>query len=276
MTFNCLGIIGFGSIASTLMKVLETSLDRPIDCIVCLVRPGSLEKTRRAFAGHAAVAQRLEAVDALDGLIAARPGLVIECAGHEAVQSFAVPLLQHGIETVVTSIGALSDPDLHAELIEAAKAGNTRMVLPAGAVGGIDILSAISRSGIESVTYTSRKPPQAWRGTPAEALLDLGGLAEEAVFYQGTARAAASDYPKNANVAATIALAGAGFENTRVRMVADPAVDCNVHEFDVRSAAAEVSITVRGRPSPQNPKTSLPTVYSLAREVINRLGPVAI
>ncbi len=276
MTLNCLGIIGFGSIASTLAEVLETSLDRPIDRIVCLVRTASLEKTRRVLAGISGVAARLEAVDALDDLVAARPDLVIECAGHEAVRSFAAPLLRHGFETIITSIGALSDPELHAELVQAAKSGNTRMVLPAGAVGGIDILSAISRSGVESVTYTSRKPPQAWHGTPAENLLDLDELTEEAVFYQGTARAAASDYPKNANVAATIALAGAGFENTRVRMVADPEVDCNVHEFEVKSAAAELSVTVRGRPSPQNPKTSLPTVYSLAREVMNRIGPVAI
>lgn len=276
MTFACLGIIGFGSIASTLMEVLAASLDRPIDRVVCLVRPASLEKTRQALAQHSGVAAHLDAVDSLDDLVATRPDIVIECAGHEAVQSFAVPLLRQGIETVVTSIGALSDPELHADLIGGARSGDTRMVLPAGAVGGIDVLSAVSRSGVEDVTYTSRKPPGAWRGTPAEKLLDLEGLAEEAVFYQGTARAAASDYPKNANVAATIALAGAGFENTRVRMVADPAVDCNVHEFEVKSAAAELSITVRGRPSPQNPKTSLPTVYSLAREVMNRIGPVAI
>lgn len=276
MTLNCLGLIGYGSIASTLMEVLQQSLDQPIGRVVCLVRTASLEKKRRALADCADVAVHIDVVDALEDLVAAQPDLVIECAGHSAVQNYVASLLNRGIETVVTSIGALSNADLHAELVAAATAGNSRMVLPAGAVGGIDILSAVSRSGVDSVTYTSRKPPRAWQGTPAEKLLDLEGLAEEAVFYQGTARAAASDYPKNANVAATIALAGAGFENTRVRMVADPTVDCNVHEFEVRSAAAELSVTVRGRPSPQNPKTSLPTVYSLAREVMNRIGPVAI
>lgn len=276
MTLACLGIIGFGSIASTMIEVLERSLDRPIDRVVCLVRTASLQKTRRSLENRKSVAAQFHVVDTVSELVAANPDLVIECAGHVAVQSFVPSLLQNGIETVVTSIGALSDPALHAELTAAARSGNTLMVLPAGAVGGIDILSAISRSGIASVTYTSRKPPQAWRGTPAEELLDLDGLAEEAVFYQGTARAAASDYPKNANVAAAIALAGAGFDDTNVRMVADPTVDCNVHEFEARSGAAEVTVTIRGRPSPQNPKTSLPTVYSLVREVMNRIGPVAI
>jgi aspartate dehydrogenase len=149
-------------------------------------------------------------------------------------------------------------------------------VLPAGAVGGIDALGAAKLSGLEEVTYTGRKPPLAWKGTAAEALLDLGALTEPATFFEGTAREAAMQYPQNANVAATVALAGAGFDATRVRLVADPTIARNLHEVSVRSAAAEFSIRLEGRPSPSNPKTSLTAGYSMAREVLNRARPVVV
>ena len=154
--------------------------------------------------------------------------------------------------------------------------GGARMILPAGAVGGIDILAALRPSGIASVTYTGRKPPRAWAGTPAEGLLDLAALTDEAVFFSGTAREAALQYPKNANVAATVALAGAGLEATRVRLIADPAISANVHEIAVQAGAAEFTIRITGHPSPDNPKTSLTTVYSVAREILNRSREVAI
>ena len=83
-------------------------------------------------------------------------------------------------------------------------------------------------------------------------------------------------YPKNANVAATLALAGLGFEATRVEMVADPAVSQNIHEYRVTSGAADYAMRIEGKPSPDNPKTSLATVYSVAREVMNRMTEVAI
>jgi len=150
------------------------------------------------------------------------------------------------------------------------------MILPAGAVGGIDLLSALRPSGIKSLRYTGRKPPMAWTGTPAEGLLDLPSLTEPAVFFTGTARDAARLYPKNANVAATLALAGPGFEGTEVQLVADPTITRNVHEVAVTAGAGDFHIRIEGKPAPDNPKTSLATVYSLAREVLNRSREVAI
>ena len=82
---------------------------------------------------------------------------------------------------------------------------------------------------------------------------------------------AARDYPQNANVAATIALAGAGFAATRVRLTADPGVARNVHELFVRSRAVDVTIEIAGHPSPDNPKTSLTTGFALAADVLARL-----
>jgi aspartate dehydrogenase len=126
------------------------------------------------------------------------------------------------------------------------------------------------------VTYHGIKPPKAWAGTPAEQLCDLGRLTERTVFFRGTAREAARDFPRNANVAATLALAGAGFEATRVELVADPAAPGNVHSYDVRSKVAKFRVEIENLPSSGNVKTSVSTVYSVLREIRNRMESVVI
>ena len=267
-----LAIIGAGAVTREMLAVLAQRLPGKLEHLIMLVRGGKAEQVRNELRhACASICERFDVVDEVAALIDAKPGLVVEAAGHEAVAECVPPLLETGIETVVASTGALSDALLAERLAEAARRGGTRVVLSAGAVGGMDILSALSRSGIHSVDYTSRKPPNAWKGTVAESVLDLDALDIEAEFFVGTARQAASSYPKNANVAATIAMAGRGFDDTTVRLIADPAVNANIHSFKVISEAAEVTVRIEGKPSQANSKTSLPTVYSLVREVMNRV-----
>lgn len=261
-----LGIIGYGNITRALLEVLKREGAMPLQ-LTLLVRPSQAEAARATGA---------EVVTDTAALLAARPDMLVECAGHSAVTDAVVPALRARIETVVVSIGALADAALYAAVMEAARDGGTRVVLPAGAIGGVDLLAALKPSGITSVVYTSRKPPLAWRGTPAETLLDLPALKNPATFFTGNAREAALAYPKNANVAATLALAGLGFEDTQVEMVADPTVTQNIHEYRVTAGAADYTMRIEGKPSPDNPKTSLATVYSVAREVLNRVREVAI
>lgn len=73
-----------------------------------------------------------------------------------------------------------------------------------------------------------------------------------------------------------MALAGLGFEDTQVRMIADPSASGNIHEVSVRSGALDFTIRLEGKPLPGNPKTSASTVFSVAREVLNAVRPVAI
>lgn len=212
----------------------------------------------------------------IEDLLATKPDVVVECAGHKAVVEFGAQVLSAGIPLLIVSIGSLADEVLLTRLRTAADAGHTRIILAAGAMAGIDALSAARLGGLTRVRYTGRKPPFAWRDTPAEELIDLDALDGPTTFYRGTAREAALAYPKNSNVAATIALAGLGFDATEVELVADPATTKNVHELMFEGADGRFDITICGEPSKANPKTSALTAHSIARLLCGMTSPLVI
>lgn len=264
-------IIGFGSIARDLVSILADAADGPPERLTILVRDGRQSETIAALANP-----EIDVSADFEDLLAANPDVVVECAGHNAVAAFGTRILEHGVDLIVASVGAFSDPELTRALESAAGHSGAQCVVPGGAIGGVDALGAAKLSGLNSVTYTGRKPPKAWTGTPAEEVVDLSALTKPVTFFEGSAREAAQSFPKNANVAATLALAGMGMDATRVRLIADPDTRENVHEFDVTSTALDFSMRLVGKPSPLNPKTSRSTVYSLARAVLNRRAAIAI
>lgn len=267
-----LGLIGYGSIAKQTLAVLASQLATPLDAIICLAKADGLARARDMLEtfGEKLAMQRIVANSIAD-FLNAKPDFVAEAAGHEALAANGVAVLEGGRDLIVTSVGALADDDLRLALDRAAALGGAHYALCAGAIGGLEILAAAKLAGLTGLVYTSRKPPSAWHGTAAENLVDLDNLAEPHQFFEGTARIAARDYPQNANVAATLALHGAGLDHTRVRLIADPHVRCNLHEISVRSVCADIDIRIAGVPSPENPKTSMTTGYALAAQILKRL-----
>lgn len=277
MTIKSLGVIGSGAIAAPMLAALARNVGEPIERLAILTLPAAADAARElAQRCGPRIARRTDVFTDGDAFLAAPFDFVVECAGHAAVKAYGKKVLETGVELLVVSIGALTDDTLRNGLEAAAKRSGARLVLCSGAIGGIDLLSAARLSGIERITYTSRKPPKAWKGTPAEKLIDLDNVATETVFYEGTARAAARDYPQNANSAATIAIASVGLDHTSVRLIADPLAPGNVHEFKLSSACADMEVRIVGKPSPDNPKTSMSTAYTVAREILNRMSPIAI
>ncbi|MBL8689259.1 MAG: aspartate dehydrogenase [Rhodospirillaceae bacterium] len=236
--------------------------------ITTLVRPGRAGAARAALPGQVAV------VESLDGLTL--PPLVVECGGHGAVREHGAAVLLRGAELVVVSTGALADPTLFDALKNAAEKGCGRLSLVSGAVGGIDALAAAREGGLSKVVYTGRKPPAGWRGTAAEKVVDLDTIAAPTEVYRGNAGEAARRFPQNANVAATIALAGLGLDATEASLIADPSATGNIHRIEAEGAFGRFSLEFSGKTLPGNPKTSMMAALSVIRAVRNRIERVAI
>src|SRR5690606_39215010 len=132
---------------------------------------------------------------------------------------------------------------------------NRRLYLPSGAIGGLDLLQNAQVLGtVTSVSLTTRKP--------AKSLIEET-IEEEKVIFEGNATEAIRLYPKNMNVSIVLALAGMGFEETKVTLVADPKVDKNIHQIEVTGDFGEASFTIKNNPFPANPKTSYLAAMSI-------------
>ncbi len=262
------GLIGYGGIAKDVVAALREAGERRDHCGSAL--PSGPDRTGACGASRNCNRR-------LSGELLARdPKVVAEVAGQQAVNEYGPEVLRRGFDFLVISIGALAEPALLGRLKIAAVEGKSRLLLPAGAIGGIDAIAAMRVGGLSTVRYRSRKPPAAWRGSPAEKVADLDKLTSRTVLYRGHAGEAALRYPQNANVAAAVALAGLGFENTEVELVADPDAPGNVHEIEAEGAAGKFAISLQGRPSKTNPKTSMLTALSVARALINLDAAVVI
>ena len=256
-----IGIIGFGAIGCD----LSGRLVRAGHAIIVLLRPGS--------GSRGAVPPGVTTADTLGALIAMRPAIVVEAAGQAALGTLAPALLESGITVVAASTGALGDPDLFAQLDASARQGGSRLVIPAGALGGLDYLAALRGAAGAKIRYTSRKPPGAWRTELAAAGHDPNALSGAVTLFEGHAAEAARLYPRNLNAGLTVALAASPAPVT-VRVVADPAVALNTHEIEAESELGTASMRFANRPSAVNPKTSALTAASLAAAVRRLVEPV--
>lgn len=260
-----LALIGHGAIGRAISATLVQSPLPGHQLVALLVRAHQLADAR------AAVPAGVQVTTDIAALLATAPHTVIEAAGHGAVAAHGEAVLRHGASLMTLSIGALADAALHDSLLAAARVGNSQLLLPVGAIAGLDGLLALRQAGLHSVRYTSTKPPRAWAGTPADGPFDLAALQSPTVIFSGTARDAARLYPKNANLAAAVALAGLGFERTQVQLVADPAAGGNSGRIDAEGTTSRLQVTVAGAASAGNAKTS----GIVAHSVLSALGNAA-
>ena len=197
-------------------------------------------------------------------LLSARPEVVLEAASHEAVREHLVPLLEAGISVVVLSAGALADDALRSRAEAASRASGALLYVPSGGIGGLDALKTACLAGVEEVSIEVAKPPAAWQGIPfVERLgVNLSALATPEILFEGTAREGVPHFPQNVNIAAILAMAGIGFDRTRLRVVADPALTRNTHTIRVAGASGRFTVVMENVPAPNNPKTAWLACYS--------------
>jgi|GraSoiStandDraft_17_1057272.scaffolds.fasta_scaffold88286_2 aspartate dehydrogenase len=259
ITPSRIAVIGYGAITDEIVRALDTR--GQLDALACvLVRPNKRNESEQKAAGHFRV------VDTLPDLLACEPQIVIEAAGHCAVAEFGAAILAGGCDLLLASVGALADGAL-AKNLAAAASGATQLWIASGAVAGIDGLLAARSAGLRSVTYTSLKGADAWKGTPAQALLGERAKAERVIFFSGSARQAALQYPQNANVGATIALASLGLDRTQVLLGSDPNVTGPLGIIEADGEFGCFKFEILALASATNPKTSALTGHSLAAAV---------
>ena len=263
-------LIGLGGIGRAVLGMAKHADPGLVACVGALTRPDRVALDQRRVGGSPPI------VGNLPDLLALGPDIVLECAGQEALRSYGPAILENGVDLIAISSGAFSEARFEVEMRNLAKHHGRQVIVPAGAILGIDGLAAAKHAGLRKVLYTGRKPPQAWRGTPAEARLDLSKLTSPETFFEGNARDAARDYPRNANVTATVALAGTGFEKTRVRLIADPATTMNIHELEYEGDFGEARVVVAGHPSPTNLRTSLLASLSIWESLSGRAHGIAL
>jgi aspartate dehydrogenase len=236
-----IGIIGFGSIGTYLAHNLGSDLAWVAD---------SDPAAKKRFAAAGLAGRFFQRAPQSAG----GAGLVVEAASQQAV-SLLLPCLRH-CDVMLMSVGALANADLCRKLLAAAKKHRRKIYLPSGAIGGTDAISAVGTSA-GSVLLETNKPP---------ASLGRGDRTRTVVF-EGSAKEACRLYPKNVNVSATLALAGIGFEKTRVRIVSDPEAKANTHRITVKSKAGSMSFEFENLPSKENPKTSALAALSALRRI---------
>ena len=278
-------LIGFGAIGQSICRrLLGSTQIRVTHVVVRAARVAEAQAALDAMAASVTPPANIQAVNE----VPAGAKLALECAGHDALTQHVLPTLARGTECAVLPVGALAEIGLPERLADAATQGGTQVHLLSGAIGGIEALAAARLAGLDEVTYTGRKPPSSWElageaknpdkspFSPSKQALALVNTAQVAIILEASARHAASLYPKNANVAATIALAGLGLDATQVRLISDPNVTENVHEIHAKGAFGEMKIEMRGKPLADNPKTSALAVLSALRFLNNRASSLSI
>lgn len=263
-------LIGYGAIGATVSQAMAGHAKASISHV--LIRPG------RQTTAQQVLGTEKHYVSSLSDLLNSDHSIdvVVDCAGHAALQAYGVQLLAAGIDVISLSCGALADAKLSEALRSAAEQGQSQLKLLSGAIGGLDALAAGAVGGLTSVTYRGCKPPQGWKGSVAEDVLDLDTVSRKTAHYTGPARTAASRYPKNANVAAAVAVAGTGFEHTTVELMVDPSINNNVHEIEASGKFGSLNLRVEGYTLENNPRSSALAAYSMICALKNRYAPFII
>ncbi len=254
-----IGIIGCGAIGSSIAKAIDKGVVQGIELLVLFDQ--IIEKARVL---STQLKKSTKVVKTFEDLMSNDLDLVIEAASQKAVKDYAIKILDGGIDLMIMSAGALLDEDLWKEINRACERRGKKISIPSGAIAGIDGLRTAKLDIIHEVILTTKKNPKALAGAPFfdKASVKPEDIHKKRLLFEGTAQEAVKLFPANINVAATISLAGIGGSKTRVRVIADPKLNTNIHELEVKGSFGSMKVIMKNLSHPENPKTSYIAVLS--------------
>jgi aspartate dehydrogenase len=254
-------VAGLGAIG---LKVTE-ALDRGIPgCVLTAVSANDRDKAAKRLA-HLGCPVPVVSLSELEP----SADIVVECAPAKLLSEIAEPFLRAGKVVIVLSAGALL---VNEHLVALARQHGGQIVVPTGALLGLDAVTAAAEGEIRSVRMVTRKPVRGLAGAPylAEHNIQIEDITEPVRIFSGTPREAAIGFPANLNVAVALSLAGIGADRTTLDIWADPALERNVHRIEVDSDSASFSMSIENIPS-DNPKTGRITALSVI-SYLRKLG----
>ena len=263
-----LAIAGLGAIGLTLARRVDAGDVPGLVLVAASVR--DMARARKATAGLRAP-PRLLTLPAL----ADAADVIVECLPARHFLAVAEPAIARGRIFMPLSVGALID---HMQLVDVARKTGARIVVPTGALLGLDAVRAAAEGKITSVTIVTRKPPAGLAGAPllVQRGLSVEGLKEPLRVFAGSAREAIVGLPANVNVAVALSLAGIGPDRTRVEVWADPRVTRNTHTVTLRSDSSDLAMTIENIPDPDNPRTGRITALSVLAALRRLTSPLVV
>jgi aspartate dehydrogenase len=259
-------VAGLGAIGLPLARALDRGIE---DLKLISVATRDLVKARARLAGfHNPPAL-------VDFETLADADIVIEAAPAALCDLIAVPAIEKGRIFIPASVGALLS---RMHLVKRARQTGARIVVPTGALLGLDAVRAAAEGQIDSVSIETRKPPVGLVGAPylEQRGINVMDLTEPSRVFAGNARDAAAGFPANVNVAAALALAGIGPMRTQVEIWADPGLTRNVHIIRVEASSARFTMRIENVPSDDNPRTGMITPLSMLACLRGLVSPLKV
>lgn len=250
-----LAIAGLGAIGMTVARRVDQGGIKHMALAAVSARDETRARERLSGFNHAPEVMSL-------GALADVADVIVECVPAACFMEVARPALERGRIFMPLSVGAMLD---HMELVDLAESSGGRIIVPTGALIGLDAVRAAASGGLKTVKLTTRKPPGGLKDAPYVIAngIELDGLKMPKQLFAGSAREAAKGFPANLNVGVALALAGLGPDATQVEIWADPGVARNIQSVDITSDCADFSMTIKNVPSDENPKTGRITAHSV-------------
>ena len=256
------GLIGYGAIGQEVNSLLTQRNEANIKIVGALVRDAMLPRPPNSP----------DIVTTRSDLLATQPQVIVEVAGHEGLREHGPAVLRAGIDLLFVSVGALAESSVFEALFDAAQKSGAKAKVVSGAIGALDALASASIGKLTAVIHTMRRFPETLLSPEESAHLTT---ARE--VFCGSARQAAQKYPEFLNIAASVALAGVGFDKTEVRVFADPAVKHSVHEVYAEGTFGIFRFEIENAPLDlPKPRSAKLVAMSIIHSLLSRDIPLVV
>ena len=263
-----LGIAGLGAIGTAIARTVDAGGVPGIALAAIATRDrAKAQRTTASFKSRPAIVEL--------GALAEASDIVVECLPSALFAGIARSAVERGRIFMPLSVGKLID---HMDLVDRARQTGARILVPTGALLGLDAVRATAEGCIESVKIVTRKPPGGLAGAPllVERGISVEGLRQPLLVFEGSAREAIAGFPANVNVAVALSLAGIGPDRTRCEIWADPGVTRNTHTIIVKSDSSDLEMTIANIPSEENPRTGKITALSVLAALRRLTEPLVV